>query len=236
MMESICRRAYRCFLVSLIIALLPLGTQAGTINIVLSDMDVTYSGGAAGGTGSIYDVIGHAGGHLLPSESDELESAVFEMDMVQVGTLMTSAADHLWGDLKIDGVGTTLPLSAFQSNIGNNGGGFGLDFFTTSGKSLRLGMNKIDMLLSNGVMFFTGTASVISQNLPFGLKFDATKPIYFSYTATLPGIVGNPATGAMASGAMTISGTMDVPEPASFALVGFGGLIGGALLRRRSIA
>ncbi|MGE3241670.1 MAG: PEP-CTERM sorting domain-containing protein [Pirellulales bacterium] len=208
--------------------------SAGTINIILSDVDVSYLGAAAGNTGSIYDAIAHPGGNLSPAESDVVAAAVFEMDMAPVGTLMTGGGTTLYTDLKIDGVGSTIPLGSLNT-VGSNGGGFGLDFFTSAGNSLRLGMNAIDLLVTNNVMFFTGTATVISQNMPFGLQFNASQPIVFSYTATLPGLVGgNPITGGMASGAMTITGTM-IPEPTTLAtlLVGLA-LSGVTMTRRRS--
>jgi len=208
--------------------------SAGTINIILSDVDVSYLGAAAGNTGSVYDAIAHPGGNLAPAESDVVETAVFEMDMVKVGTLMTGGGTTLYADLKVDGVGATVPLGSLNT-VGANGGGFGLDFFTSAGNSLRLGLNAIDLLVTNNVMFFTGTASVLSQNMPFGLQFDASQPIVFSYTATLPGLVGgNPITGGMASGALTITGIM-IPEPTTLVTLVIGlALSGASLVRRRS--
>jgi hypothetical protein len=212
---------------------MPLIASAGSINIILSDVDVTYAGAAAGGTGSIYDIIAHPGGTKNPAESDGVASAVFEVDMAQVATLMTGGGTNLYADLKIDGVGATVPLGGLN-NVGNNGGNFGLDFFTNTGVALHLGINKIDLLLTNGVLFFTGQASnVTSANLPGGLAFDTTQPIYFSYTATLPGIVGSPATMAVASGAMTISGTM-IPEPATAGLFVLGAVLAVCPIARRN--
>lgn len=224
-------------MVALAVLCLPWAAQAGTINMILSDADVTYFGDAAGNTGSIYDTIGHPGGNLNASEADEIETAVFEMDMTHVGTLMTSANNRISGDLRIDGVGASIPLNVFQTNIGNNGGGFGFDWFTQSGNNLRLGINKIDMLLTNNVMFFTGTASILSQNLPFGLAFQPGSNVVFSYTATLPGINGGtPPKGAMGSGALTISGQMIIPEPTTLTLMSAAvAAVGVAqVLRRRS--
>ena len=106
----------------------------------------------------------------------------------------TGGGTTLYADLKVDGVGATIPLGSLNT-VGSNGGGFGIDFFTSAGNTVRLGLNAIDLLVTNNVMFFTGTASVISQNMPFGLQFDTSQPIVFSYTATLPGLVGgNPHT------------------------------------------
>jgi hypothetical protein len=151
-----------------------------------------------------------------------------------------SGADDLHADLRVDAVGASIPLGVFQPSVGNNGGGFGLDFFTEgAANSLQLGITNVSMLLSQGVFFFTGQATLRSQNLPFGLAFDASKPIYFSYTATLPGITNggaSPAASAIGSGAITISGEL-IPEPATIGLFGLGlaGLAAGAISRRSAL-
>jgi hypothetical protein len=197
----------------------PVVAESATINIILSDLDVTYFGDAAGGMGSIYDTIGHPGGNLNAAEADGVETAVFELDLNEVGTLTRSDDGELSGDLKIDGVGSMLTMGSLQSGIGSNGGGFGFDFFTASGDRLRLGIDQIDLLLTNGVFFFTGSATVLDQDLPFGLVFDTSQPVAFSYTATLPVLNGGPTVDrALASGALTISGTQ-IPEPATVLLM-----------------
>jgi hypothetical protein len=221
---------------------LPFVATAGTINIILSDADIVYSGANFGG--SIYDVVGHPGGNLDENEADNIKTAVFEMDMATVGTIMTGDAGFgdMYADLKIDGVGASInsnpvpPGANFHPGIGSNGGGFGLDWFTTvGGYKLQLGINQIDLLLSSGVFFFTGTATVLDQDLPFGLAFDTNLPVQFSYTATLPGLLG-PATartGAMGSGALTISGTMIIPEPTTLGLAVVACSLASVALRRR---
>jgi hypothetical protein len=197
----------------------PLAAESATINIILSDVDVTYFGDAAGNAGSIFDTIGHPGGNLVAGEADEIETVVFELDLSQLGTLTTSDADELSGDLRIDGVGATLPLGTLQTGIGNNGGGFGFDFFTESGDRLRLGIDQVDVLLTDGVFFFTGSATVLDQDLPFGLVFDTNQPVQFSYTATLPVLNGGPSVDrTLASGALTISGAQ-IPEPSTLLML-----------------
>lgn len=221
---------------------LPVVASAGTINMIISDADIVYSGANFGG--SIYDVVGHTGGGLAPADADNVKTAVFEMDMNSVGTIMSGDAGfgQMYADLKIDGVGASInsnpvpPGANFHPGIGSNGGGFGLDWFTTvGGYKLQLGINSIDLLLSSGVFFFTGSATIIDQDLPFNLQFDPNLPVEFSYTATLPGLLG-PATartGAMGSGALTISGTMLIPEPATAALFSMVAVVGLVALRRR---
>lgn len=211
----------------------PMLATAATINIIVSDVDVTYAGEQGVG-GAIFDVTGVNGGSNNSSEADKVASAVFEKDMVSVATLMSGGGTDYYGDLRINGVGATVPLGSLN-NVGANGGNFGFDFFSSPGNvAFHLGIDKVDLLLTNGVLFFTGTATnVTDQNLPGGLKFDTSKPIYFSYTATLPGIVGSPATMAVASGAMTISGTQLIPEPATLLTFVLGLALSAATMVRR---
>jgi hypothetical protein len=204
----------------------PLAAQGATINMILSDMDVIYNGQASGNTGSLYDVIGQPGGNLSASEADEVETAVFEVDTTHVGTLMNSAGSTLSADLRVNGVGANLPLNTLVTNVGSNGGDFGFDWFTQAGNNLRLGINALDnILLTNNVLFFSGEATVLSQNLPFGLAFVPNSEVVFSYTATLPSLNGvSPTQMAGGSGALTISGTL-VPEPGTFGLVSIGAVL-----------
>ena len=215
---------------------LPLAASGATINMILSDMDVLYNGEAAGNTGSIYDLIGHPGGNLNSAEADVVEAATFELDTTHLGTLMDSPGNTMSGDMRINGVGGSLALNTLHANIGSNGGGFGFDWFTQSGNNLRLGINSLDnFLLTNNVLFFTGTASVVSQNLPFGLAF-VPDSVVFSYTATLPSLNGvSPTRMAAGSGALTISG-QQIPEAATIILfcTGTAALAIGLLPRRRS--
>src|SRR5688572_26345768 len=155
MIELIHRRASMRIIVALVALCLPLVAEGATINMILSDMDVQYNGEASGNTGSIYDTIGQPGGNLNAAEADEIEAAVFEVDMTHIGTLTSSAGNMLSGDLRINGVGASLPLNSLRTNIGSNGGGFGFDWFTQSGNNLRLGINSLDnLLITNNVFFF----------------------------------------------------------------------------------
>src|SRR5262245_36400378 len=139
MIQPIRRRAALTALAAAVAVCFPLAARGGTINMILSDMDVIYNGAASGG--SVYDIIGQPGGNLNPAEADEIETAVFELDMNQVGTLMTSPGNRLSGDMRINGVGATAPLGTFRPGIGSNGGVFGFDWFTAAGQRLRLGIN-----------------------------------------------------------------------------------------------
>lgn len=221
----------------------PNTAHGGMINIILSGMDVSYLGTADGGNGALFDVMGgYAGGNLTPSESDDITTAVFQFDSSNVGTQVSTALNQMYGDLKVDGVGASVPLNVYQYAIGSNGNTFGFDWFDESGKSLRLNMDTVDMIISPGVFFFTGTATVASQNLPYGLEFDTSESVQFSYTATLPAIGGggvSPTSLASGSGALTISGLGSenkIPEPATVGLLIVGVLGLGAGRLRRSAA
>jgi hypothetical protein len=233
MIERFRRRATGSFLAVLMALCVPLVAHGATINMVLSDVDVTYFGDASNNSGSIFDTIGQPGGNLSPAEADVVEAVTFEVDTTHTGTLMNSPGSALYGDMRINGVGATLPLNTLLTNRGSNGNVFGFDWFTQSGNNLRLGINAVDVLLTNNVFFFTGTATVLSQNLPFGLAF-APGTVAFSYTATLPSLNGvNPSQSAMGSGALTISGEL-IPEPGTIGLLAVGGaLVAGAMMRRR---
>src|SRR4051812_20290640 len=221
---------------------LPLVSSAGTINIILSELDMTYLGSAPGG-GSLFDSIAQVGGTFNPALADSTETAVFELDNAVQGTLINNHTNNiLYGDVRIDGIGPTIATdNSLKTNLGNVGYAYGIDWFTSAGaggSNLKLQVAKIDVLLTNGVMFFTGKANVVGQNLPFGLAFDPAQQVTFSYTATLPGISGGGgSTGsAISSGAMTISGLSapPIPEPTSAVLlISAGGLMLGAAFRRR---
>jgi hypothetical protein len=229
--------------IALIVFCLPFVANAGTINIILSELDMTYLGSAPGG-GSLFDSIAQVGGSFTPALADSIETAVFELDNNLQGTIQNNHGNNiLYGDVRIDGIGASISTdNTLKTNLGNAAFAYGIDWFTSAGaggNNLKLQVAKIDMLLTNGVMFFTGKANVVGQNLPFGLAFDTNQQVTFSYTATLPGIAGGgESTGsAISSGAMTISGPTapPIPEPTSVALLCTGGLtLGLAVVRRQS--
>jgi hypothetical protein len=202
-------------------------SSAAMINIILSDVDVVYQGSNT----ALYDASAIAGGSLIPIQADPLEGAVFEFGGVNVASL-SSPAVGLFGDLLVSAMPASLTKGVYSVGVGNAGGGFGFDFFTSTGQSLRLGIGTIDALVTNGVFFFTANATVLSQNLPAGLQF--TNPnVVISFTATAPAVqAGATTNAALASGAMTISGDGVIPEPAT-AVLGAIAMVGTLGMRRR---
>ncbi len=208
-------------------AMLSSHASAGTINIILSDMDMIYNNQAGG---AIYDMTGKPGGNMDANEADPLQGAVFELDMTPITG--SPFMNDMWGDFSLDGVGQLTKGLNFAS-VGANTDDFGFHWFDDAGRFLKLNFEQLNVAITDNVFLITGTASSLdSQNLPGGLAFDPNQPIVVSYTATLPMTAGNPLEAVLASGAMTISGTMLIPEPST---VGLAMLSAGSLLvtRRR---
>jgi hypothetical protein len=250
MMNTIVHRLRSGIVVALIVLSLPIVAAAGTLTMYLTDLDVTYLGSAPNG-GAIYDAISLNGGNFNTSESDRLQAASFELDGLPLTTLVDtsgSTSDDMWGDLRVNGIGATVPRNTINFALGNNGGTFGFDWFIkpvggagAPTNFLRLGITNVNVSLTDipagGEAFtFTGLGTVLSQNLPSGAAFNTGQQVAFSYTAPKAGLSGgSPATGALGSGAITITGSTVVPEPASVALLCSGGLmLGIGVLRRNS--
>jgi len=238
----------RCGIVVALAALsFPVATRAATITMYLTDFDVTYLGSADNATGAIYDAIALPGadGTFVTTNADQLQAASFKLDSTAKGTLVDtpgSSADDMWGDMRVDGAGSTLTRNTINFNRGNNSGNYGFDWFLKSGNTLgnflRLKLTSVNVTLIDGTLpppgssefSVSGTATVLSQNLPFGLAFDTGQLVQFTYSAPAPGITGsgpNPTSGVLGGGSMTITGAQIVPEPATLAvtLLGLVGLV-----------
>lgn len=239
MFEPIGRRATHGFMALLAAVCLPMAAPAATINIILSDMDVTYLGNTSGG--AIFDAMGgFAGGSLAEATADTISTAVFELDDVIQGVLVNNPGDgdDISTDLRITNVGATIAKNTFHPSLGSTGNVFGIDVFTDTGFNVRLAVDDVSLFLSNNVLFFTGEATIVDQMLPFGMPaFSTAQPVVFSYTATMPAVNGALTDVSMAggSGALTISGVA-IPEPAMASLATVACLGGGLFLRRRRAA
>jgi hypothetical protein len=242
MLGSIRRRAAQSVLATLAACCIPLAAQAATINIFLTDMDVAYSGTMSGGI--LFDFMGGpTGGSFVEATADDITSADFEVDSTNVGSLSNTAADgdDLHVDLRITNIGATIPKNVFLPTVGNNGFTFGLDFFTDTGSFLSLDTDEVSVFISNNTFFITGEVQLDQQNLPFGLAFDPTQPIQFSFSANFPSVPAGPTgtlmTSAVGSGVLTISGTA-IPEPSTYVMLISGLVVIGLALvhnKRRTV-
>ena len=189
-------------------------SQASIINMILSDVDVIYQGGDE----IIYDAMAQAGGNLDPTEADQLSSTVIEVDGVIQPVLNESSID-MRADLLLSNLPAVLPLGgAGLQNISQ--AGFGFEWFTSTGNFLKVMIEKVDILLTNNVFFFTAEGTVDSQNMPENMALDEN--VTLSYVASLPAVQqgGQTTSTASASGALTISGNaVLIPEPTSSLMV-----------------
>ena len=207
-------------------SLLP-AAEASTINIQLSDQEITYLNDMGG---TIFDSSDQDGGNLDPTEADILTSATFNLDgnappasggnnVIMLG----DGSGPLYGDFLIDNVGASIPISnVMLSTIGGGGVGFGYDLFTSPAgvPLLRLELDEMQILLNAAVVLITGKANVVGQDLPFNLAFDTSQQVDFAYTATQPGIVGSTVAELfIAGGTVNISGQMFIPEPSCLGLL-----------------
>jgi hypothetical protein len=230
----------RCILATLAAVAVPLAAQAATMNIHTTDMDVTYMAATSGG--SVFDAMGgFSGGNFAEGTADDITSADFEVDSNIVASLSNTAAngDDIHVDFRVTNIG---PLSKSNSvvTVGNNGFNFGLDFFTDAGHQLSFDTDEVSILINNNIFLVTGELELDlddPQVLPLGLSFDPTQPIQFSFVANFPSLpvggIGTPINVAVASGVLTISGTV-VPEPAAQLLIlGSMAMVGMFVVRRR---
>ncbi len=196
---------------------LSVGATAGQINMILSDVDIQYQGE----DNTIYDAGAKVGGNQEPTEADELASTVIEVD----GNIMpyfSTPGIGMFADMILEGLPSTIPLggTGLQPLVTT---GFGFEWFTSAGHNLHLQIDKVEMLLTSGVFFFTAEAVVVSQNLPEGIEFDGM--VNLSYTATAPAVSQGQSTPlALSSGALTVTGIALVPEPGAALLFVTAGL------------
>lgn len=217
---------------------LPSAASAGMLNILISNFDIAFDGT----TGEITDFQRPAGGNLDPGESRTVSSFELEADGVSEALLM-NPPDALFADLKITNLGSELTTGALVQGAGGSGDDtdFGFDFYTTAGggTELRLGIDDISYTVVPtgipGLNFFNyfAEAKVLSQSLPNGRLL--SEDVIISYTATeVMTFQGqNGVRTLVASGQMTITGNMAIPEPATASLFGLACVAGIAANRRR---
>ena len=205
---------YAKFAVLFIVSALASTSHASIINMILSDVDIIYQGGEA----IIYDAMAQAGGNQDVTEADEISSAVIEVDGV-IQPVLTESSIDMRADVLLSDLPGVLPLGAAGVQSISQAG-FGFEWFTSTGHFLKVMIEKVDIILTNNVFFFTAEGTVDSQNLPEDMEFEEN--VTLSYVASLPAVQqgGQETSTASASGALTVSGNaVLVPEPASSLLV-----------------
>jgi hypothetical protein len=206
---------------------------AATIDIQFTGAELVYDGT------NIFDAGGSAGGNADPAEADGLTAAVFSVDGVEVGTLVSDIAL----DVFIPGVSgiSSLPNTVYSMPNSGNPGFF--DLLIGAGSPapqyLQVDLSTVNITyidVANIVQFTFGAAvsNTFAQNLPFGLAFD--EPISVSFSA--PIVAGTKTdnglviTGFEAAGSGEFRGPA-VPEPTAICLALIGGLACFGLRRNR---
>jgi hypothetical protein len=189
----------------------------GTIEIIMSDVDIEYDGT------NIFD------SDPIGGDPDALSTASFFQSEVLQGVLTTD----LTLDLFIPNV--TGILTTGSTIFSNSGGNLTLRQGNTVLLDLTLGSAEVIYTPFNAFFqfVFTGASGTIdSQALPFGLGM--VNPISVSFSTQIdPNSLttnGSTVIGFRASGSGENEGT-PIPEPASLVLLGLGGLV--ALRRHR---
>jgi hypothetical protein len=216
-----------------LLAVVPTPASAATIQVNFTGLDLVYDGSA------LYDAGSTAGGFADPADADPLISAVFSVDGMPVGSLLTDIS----ADIFIPGL-TGIPSGANQfvmPTTSGDPGFFDLLIGTSplASQFLLVDLGEVEITYDDDLgvaQFLLGAAvsDVFAQNLPFGLVVD--EPLTVSFSATVvPGtltefsgfIDGFSATGI---GEISEQGAAVIPEPAAALLLALGC---GALLAQR---
>ncbi|MEM1012946.1 MAG: PEP-CTERM sorting domain-containing protein [Planctomycetota bacterium] len=188
---------------------------AASIQISVTGFDFTYDGT------NITDA--------NPLGTDDLASIDFFSDGVLVGSL--TPADAIATGVTI---GDVLNIPAGGGVVTSAAPlGIGFDLFFTGG-FLFLDVTDVQVFYSGSEIGVTGVTSnvdIFLQDLPFGLELDPNEPVSLSFSGLISDLTddGQFVTSFDASGTAEVRGEI-IPEPASIAMLGLGGL---TLLRRR---
>ena len=212
-------RAVACCVVLMALAVVPLTASAETLAIQYTGLDIRYNG----------STITTVGGF------DSLQSVDFAVDEINVFSLNAPGDSPLAVALNIPGV-TGLPVAGGSVTSAAGGtlslalpGGDYLDLQLDEAEVVYVALNTFNLYFALGA----GSANLIGQSLPV-LDFAGDIAVSFSTqvkTSTLK-IDGAVVTGFDAAGTGEIKG-MQIPEPASAALLLSGLLVCLAGRRRR---
>jgi hypothetical protein len=201
-------------------------TQAGALKIHVTGLDLNYAGNRIFDAGSANTVRNGD-----PSQADSLTTMDFYENGIWVGRLN----QDIYADVYLDGVGGISSSGGTVTSSGNSGS-FGFDLFTNGtqpGWGLGLDADTVNVAYFSGGLDIVAGGGVASglhtQDLPFGLQYDGSKPIAFSFSSTdLAGVTSSAGvlTGFNASGTGNVTGVKgDVPEPSEYLIGGLGLLI-----------
>ena len=199
---------------------------AGTLEIQFTGLNLDYNGTSIFDSGA-HNTIGLGS----PAQSDPLTSMSFYLDGSQVGSVLTA---DIFADVYLANV-LNIPAAGGVVTTGGNGNAFGIDLLTqnlTPGWGLALNIDTMQLFYTGSkiAISVSGVASsLFAQSLPYGLEYDATKPITIVVSsANLTNVTsaGGFLTGFNAAGTGNVAGTGDVsipsPEPGTLTLAAFG--------------
>ena len=194
---------------------------AGTIQIELTGVNISYSDPDGGGAG--LGTLADAG-----APADPLTAMLFSEDDVPVGTL-TSPPDSLTLDLLVGSIPSIAVPGPNSSTSVTAPAGGSLTLVVNAGTILDLDLDAVEVVYSRinfstfdiRVLFAGSVGSIVSQSLPFGLNVDNPVTVTFNLQGT-SSVSGGFLTGFTGSGTGVL--TAPVPEP-SIAMMGLGGLL-----------
>lgn len=215
-----------------VLALYSPATQAGTIQIQLSGLNLSYDGSA------IYDAGASSGGNLNPAQADPLVSVAFlDENNVQLGPLLTSnvSLDAFIPDVTNI---SSAPNTNYEIDTPGNPGFFDLLIGTSplASQYLALDLGVVNVRyfdVANLFQFTFGAAiaDIGSQNLPYGLVVGDPVTVSFSAQVSNKTIAGDFIASFQAGGTGEIRSTL-VPEPTAAVMLVLGSALGLVATRR----
>ncbi len=212
--------------------------------IHISNLSFKYDEGQ---NGSLFDAMSIAGGSGIYGQATRVSRIDFFLGGSIQGSLLST--DKPYVDFLIHGI-HKIPVGGGVVTTTSTGPSFGFDLLcpTLGGRFLALDLDAVNVTYIRNAdgpfvqfTFIAGgpSAAVVMQNLPFGLEIDEGQPITVRVSSVnISNLVeaGGYLTGFLAKGGTADVIGLQVPEPASFAVLlalGVAGLEIGAWKRRR---